>query len=602
MDSRHSTRVVRWDTFAVSKTGLRVIECHTKVTAQTRATYTDVPMSDDKWPPAFTLDQEKILNLLTGDRFYSNPSAALREAVLNAIDAVYRRRRTDASLTPDIAVTYDRDHLSLTVVDNGIGMNQADVSNLFAKVGASAASAEGARESVGEFGIGVVSYFMAADVFDLQTYSGATKAIGLSFSRAMLAGGEASELTATRESQGTEVTLRIRDPETFDVLLDSFKYWCRDVEGLSGRLLPEDQSLAQGGAYRSEDVVQVVHPEWVERSHLGPVADPTGWEAMTGASTVAVLYRGVFVQEFEVRGAWGIEGSIDVDPKHFKPRLNREGFVGGEFQAEVESFLWQCHPAVLESMAARLSEAIASGAVDKWTESRWASLWLSVPRKEPYEAAVSAWDRVFRAIPAFELGVGNKWEPVSLERIKTLGDELYVAPLPDEGANDVVKAALHLLRNTGKPVIRGVRKDNSWMRFAPPAYRTTADLISTVFAAEVPPLILLTAKAEEILADVEPVAHLFHGPPSVDLVRFGAESPPALRLKNRLVINTDHPSGAAIAVDALDENQGASALIAITARHAYEQLSEVAAAVRGISGETEILSPMRRRFIRSTLP
>ena len=34
---------------------------------------------EDTWPPEFSLDQEKILNLLTGDRFYSNPSAALRK-------------------------------------------------------------------------------------------------------------------------------------------------------------------------------------------------------------------------------------------------------------------------------------------------------------------------------------------------------------------------------------------------------------------------------------------------------------------------------------------------------------------------------------------
>ena len=88
-------------------------------------------MPDETWPPSFTLDQEKVLNLLTGDRFYSNPSAALREAVLNAIDAVQRRRKTAFDLSPDITVTFNRDDLTVAVADNGIGMNRVDVNALF---------------------------------------------------------------------------------------------------------------------------------------------------------------------------------------------------------------------------------------------------------------------------------------------------------------------------------------------------------------------------------------------------------------------------------------------------------------------------------------
>jgi hypothetical protein len=558
-------------------------------------------MSDEKWPPSFTLDQERILNLLTGDRFYSNPSASLREAVLNAIDAVHRRRKTTATLQANITVTFNRDALTVTVADNGIGMSEVDVSALFTKVGASAANAEASKEAVGEFGIGVISYFMAGDSFRLQTYDGATSPVGLLFTREMLAGGDANEIPATQESQGTTVALHVRDAKTFDTLLGSYAHWFRDVDGLSGHVLPEGKDLAQGDSRRSEHTTQVPYPEWVERSHLNPVAEPPAWEAMTGVSKVAVLYRGVFVQEFEVRGIWGIEGSIDVDPKHFKPRLNREGFVEGEFQKEVEAFLRQCHPAILESMAGCLAEAVARGALNKWTEKRWASLWLSVPRSAPYAAAVSAWDAIFRAIPAFELAVGNKWAAISLERLKTLGDEVFVAPLEEEKSNDVVRAALHLLRSTGKPVIRGVRKDSSWMRFAPAVYGTTAQLISAVFSAEIPKLLSVAEKAEQILDEVNRTAPLFTGPP-VDLVKLGPDSPPALRLKKRgLLINIDNPKGAAIALDALNENRGAKALIAIAARHAYEQLTEVAAAVRETTTEPEILSPVRRRFIRSHL-
>jgi hypothetical protein len=557
---------------------------------------------EDTWPPSFTLDQERILNLLTGDRFYSNPSAALREAVLNAIDAVQRRRGVVRAHPPEITMTFNRDNLTLTVTDNGVGMSRVDIIMLFTKVGASAATAEAKKESVGEFGIGVISYFMAADTFTLQTNDGENRPIGLSFSKEMLAGAGAAELSPTQESQGSTVTIQIRDPDTFDLLLDSFPHWCRDVEGLSARVLPDNRSLGQGGSHRADNTVEVEQPQWVERAHLAPVADPTGWDAMTGVSTVAVLYRGVFVQEFEVKKAWGIEGSIDVDPKHFKPRLNREGFVEGQFQEEVESFLQECHPTILVAMASRLAAAVEEGALDKWTEKRWASLWLSVPRDGPYTSAVEAWDAVFRSLPAFERAVGNKWEGISLDQLKIIGGEIFLAPLAEEKSNDVVRAALHFLRTTGHTVIRGIRKDGSWMRFAPSTFGTTADLISTVFANELPPLTPITPRAEQILAEITRIAPLYTGPPPVDLVRIGKDSPPVLRLSSRLIINTDHPAGEAIAKDALRENDGPMSLITITARHAYQQLTEVAAAVREIAAEPEVLSPIRRRYIRSHLP
>ena len=564
-------------------------------------------MTNVSWPPSFTIDQERILNLLTGDRFYSNPSAALREGVLNAIDAVQRRRKETPALSPEITVTFNRDDLTIIVSDNGIGMSRVEVQGLFTKVGASAATAEGTKESVGEFGIGVISYFMAGDAFDLQTNDGSSESIGLSFSRNMLAGGDAEEIMPNQHSRGTTVTLLVRNAVTWELLLEKFPHWCRDVDGLSGRLLPDNKILNQGGSHRPGNSVQIDNPGWVERSHLSPIADPTGWNAMTGISTVDVLYRGVFVQEFEIKKAWGIEGSIDVDPKHFKPRLNREAFVADQFQAEVEKFLWQRHPAILEAMAGHLADGVSKGALDKWTEKRWASLWLSVPRSAPYTAAVAAWDKVFRAIPAFELAKGNAWKGCSLEQLKTLGGEVFLAPLADDESNtgnksnDVIRAAIRFLRNTGRPVIRGIRKDRSWMRFAPVIYGTTADLISSVFVDELPPIVAISEKAEEILANIDCIAPLFTGPPPVDLVRLGSDSPPALRLRNRLVINADNPKGAAIARDALHENSGAASLIGITARHAHEHLQEIAASVRKISVEPEILSPVRRRFIRKHL-
>lgn len=561
-------------------------------------------MSNGTWPPGFSLDQEKILNLLTGDRFYSNPSAALREAVLNAIDAVYRRRNGTPDINPEIRVTFDRLKLKLVVADNGVGMNKEDVHALFVKVGASAATEEAKKKTVGEFGIGVISYFMAGDTFELQTYDGKTDSIGLSFSRNMLSGGASNELASTQKSQGTTITIHIRDVNTFEVLLKNFPHWCRNVEGLSAQLLPDECVLSQRGASKLAEITNVERPEWVESAHLGPVSDPTGWDKMSGNSTVAVLYRGVFVQEFEAKDLWGIEGSIDVDPKHFKPRLNRESFVEGAFENEVDGFLKSCHPAILEALVKQLKTALEKGTLNKWTEKMWANLWLSLPRLPAYARAMHMWDEVFRSLPAFELAVGNQWNPASVEEIKEFKatrPKVFVAPLPDQRSNDVVQAALRLLRNTGQPVIRGIRRDGSWMRHTPNWFSTTADLIASVFAAELPPLVPLVNEAEHILANIEPVAPLFTGPPAVDLVRLGRDSLPVLRLKDQLIINLEHGAGKALVEDVLRTNNGPIALVESAARHTHEQLTQVAAVVREITAEPEVLGPIRRRFIKSLL-
>ncbi len=558
-------------------------------------------ISTDEWPPAFSLDQERILNLLTGDRFYSNSSAALREAVLNAIDAVHRRSLSEPSLTPSINVRFDREALTLSVSDNGEGMDRATMTSLFARIGASAAELDTGRGSVGEFGIGVISYFMAGDSFSVQTFDGTSEPIGLKFTRQMLASGVASRLEPTQETRGTSLVIDLRDNNTFTLLLQSFPHWCHDVAGLIASEQPDGSELHQGDSHRPDAVLDLPAPEWVERAHLSPVSKPKGWDSMSDTSAISVLYRGVFVQEFTVRRLWGIEGSIDVDPKHFKPRLNREGFVEGEFQLEVEQFLRESHPKILQAMITQISNAFKKGDLNKWTEHRWATLWLSIPRDEAYAAAAQAWDRIFREIPAFELAVGNKWQPLSLERLLTLGENVYVAPLPDENQTDVVTAALRLLRHTGRVVIRGLRRERSWLRHAGNYFGTTADLITTVFADELPQLIPLAPNADTVLAQVKPVATLFGGTPSVDLVSIGSDSPPVLRLQSRLILNIDHPKGRAIVDEALTENTGRWSLIAITARHSHEHISQVAAAVRDSSAGQETLGLVKRRFVRGLL-
>ena len=558
-------------------------------------------ISPSEWPPGFSLDQERILNLLTGNRFYSNASAALRKSVLNAIDAVHRHGQVDKSFQPTIEVQFISAECVLRVSDNGDGMDRAAISNLFARVGATAADLQSGKGSVGEFGIGVISYFMAGDSFSVQTFDGKSEPIGLAFTRSMLAGGNAAVIPPTRTARGTTVEIALRDPATYDLLLKSFPEWCRDVSGLVAS--ENGRPLKQGSVLLDRPAMTLKCPLWVERAHLAPMSGIRAWDAMSGSSTVSILYRGVFVQEFTAPRLWGIQGSIDVDPKHFQPKLNRESFVEGPFKSEVEGFLTSIHPEVLTQMAGQLSDAMQKGQLDKWNERRWATLWLSIPRSQPYASAAKVWDQLIRTIPAFELGVGNRWEPISFERVLTLGKSVYVAPLPNEKPQnpDVVNAALRLLRHTGRPVVRGLQPDRGWLKDAKYSFGTTADLIRSVFSTELPVMIPLAQAADGVIAEVKPVVTLFEGKPSIDLVRVGGESPPILRIASRLIINLDHPIGKEIVRDTLEENSGRWALIGIAARRSLEHLSQVAAVVKGSPTTNEPLGLVKRRFVRSLL-
>ena len=558
-------------------------------------------MLSGQWPPGFSLVKEEILNLLIGESFYTNPSAALREAILNAIDAV----RCCPGVDPRIDVVFNRDDCTLRVSDNGIGMNQEDIVQLFVKVGASAAKLRERTGSVGKFGIGVISYFMAGDQFTLDTYDGRTAPIALRFTRGMLSEGRANEVLPSRKTQGTTVTMDIRDLATLERLENGFKHWCRDVDGLVARIQPEDTPLEQGGASRGDPSSTVAVPDlpsWVEKAHLSPISKLGGWEGMNGNSVVAVLYRGVFVQECNVRSLWGIQGSLDVDPEHFKPQLNREGFVGKSVEEDVYAFLLACHPSILRALVKQLGDAFRKGKLDDWTTQRWASLWLAVPRSHEYHVAIEAWDAFFRGLPAFDLAdTKDGWNPVSFEAILARGDRVFVAPLRGQSQSELVRAAVRFLRNTGRTVIRGIKWDRSWMRYANRAYGTTAQLIAHVFSSELPELVDVASEAETVLSEVQAIATLFHGPPSVELARLGAGSQPAVGLNKRLIINVDNEDGRALVEHALKVNEGAMSLVGGAARHAYQQLTQVAAVVNRMSGEPEILGPVRRRYVRSIM-
>lgn len=127
----------------------------------------------------FTLDQDRVLELLVGDNLYQDPGVFVRELVQNAIDAVRTRREMDPHLPakwkPQINIRSWMDEEGyhwFRIEDNGTGMNRDIVEKYFLKVGRSYyASDEFLRDKyrnevepgyqpISRFGIGILSCFM----------------------------------------------------------------------------------------------------------------------------------------------------------------------------------------------------------------------------------------------------------------------------------------------------------------------------------------------------------------------------------------------------------------------------------------------------------
>lgn len=127
----------------------------------------------------FTLDQNKVLDLLVGDELYQDPGVFVRELVQNAIDAVRTRQKMDrnrpASWKPQINIHCWMDEEGYNwfrIEDNGTGMNREIVEKYFLKVGSSYYASddfqrdkyrnevEPGYQPISRFGIGILSCFM----------------------------------------------------------------------------------------------------------------------------------------------------------------------------------------------------------------------------------------------------------------------------------------------------------------------------------------------------------------------------------------------------------------------------------------------------------
>lgn len=124
----------------------------------------------------FSLEAEEIIKLLMGERLYRSPGESIRELLKNSVDSCRLKKRNQGrSYNPVIEFHLAHDNSSLTICDNGCGMDQYIIENFFTKIGQSYYhSAEFLEQepefpSVSELGIGIISCFMIAERLVVET-------------------------------------------------------------------------------------------------------------------------------------------------------------------------------------------------------------------------------------------------------------------------------------------------------------------------------------------------------------------------------------------------------------------------------------------------
>ncbi len=178
---------------------------------------------------SFQTEVGQLLDIVAGS-LYSNQEIFLRELISNASDACDKLRYealTNPKLTADnpdfkIEIAIDKKAKSLSISDNGIGMNRDDLLATLGTIARSGTTSflEGLKSAqsktddasaslglIGQFGVGFYSAFMVADSVDVLTRKAGEDVAWLWSSDGK---GEFSVEPAERGSRGTTVTLHLK--------------------------------------------------------------------------------------------------------------------------------------------------------------------------------------------------------------------------------------------------------------------------------------------------------------------------------------------------------------------------------------------------------
>ena len=214
----------------------------------------------------FKAELKQLLHLITHS-LYSDREIFLRELISNASDAINKAKfdslEKDHLLQNDkdwrITIRVDKDLNTLTVTDNGVGMNQEEVIQNLGTIAHSGTKAflERSKEAmasnrpdlIGQFGVGFYSSFMVADKVTVITRQiGSDMADAVSWTSD--GQGTYSLEKTTRSRRGTDVILHLKEdarenflePYTIQNLVRKFSDFLENPVFLENQVTENDET------------------------------------------------------------------------------------------------------------------------------------------------------------------------------------------------------------------------------------------------------------------------------------------------------------------------------------------------------------------------
>ena len=183
-------------------------------------------MAKQKETLNFQAEAKQLLQLMIHS-LYSNKEIAIRELVSNASDAADKLRfqaLNNSKLYEDdselkIKIDYDKKNKTITISDNGIGMDRNDIINNIGTIARSGTkeflnklSGDQAKDAnlIGQFGVGFYSSFIIADQVTLETRKAGSKE---AFRWVSKGDGEFTIESIDKKARGTSITLSLKKDE-----------------------------------------------------------------------------------------------------------------------------------------------------------------------------------------------------------------------------------------------------------------------------------------------------------------------------------------------------------------------------------------------------
>lgn len=161
-----------------------------------------------------------LVNLLAKN-LYPEPDVFIRELIQNAHDSIQLRKIKEPHLHGKIDIIASAPECTISFEDNGQGMDKSDIENFLSTIGRSGTGEQSQKlrdedfsvETIGQFGIGLLSAFVIAEQIDVYT----CKYVSTQGWHWSNCGGDTYSLTACewpQEGPGSRVVVKVKEHET----------------------------------------------------------------------------------------------------------------------------------------------------------------------------------------------------------------------------------------------------------------------------------------------------------------------------------------------------------------------------------------------------